>query len=219
MRSWPRVRSVLLVVLLVVMINLPLVRGAVTDWRLDRSGVDVRARVVAEAVTSPRDDPAYFLQYRFDRRTDPDQRDWTSRVDRATYERGLAEREIEVRVLPGHPAAHRAAGEVSSHLGLVLTVVADLLLLGVVLLVRRFRARLRPQLRGVAMDDVQPGDGGALLERVEGDLYLVRGRVAAIEGDELVLDLTERTVRVHLDGHHSPVATDASAEVRVRLVG
>jgi hypothetical protein len=201
------------------MINLPLVRGAVTDWRLDRSGVDVRARVVAEAVTSPRDDPAYFLQYRFDPRTDPEQRGWTSRVDRPTYERGLAEREIEVRVLPGNPSAHRAAGEVTSRLGLVLTVVADVVLLGVVVLVRRFRGLLRAQLHGVAVDDVQPGGGGALLERVEGDCYLVRGRVAAIEDDEIVLDLVERTVRVHLDGHHNPVAPDDSAEVRARLIG
>ena len=122
-------------------------------------------------------------------------------------------------MLPGHRAAHRAAREVPATSASCSRSWQTCSSSRAGFLVRRFRARLRPQLRGVAMDDVLPGDGGALLERVEGDLYLVRGRVAAIEGDELVLDLTERTVRVHLDGHHSPVATDASAEVRVRLVG
>ena len=44
------------------------------------------------------------------------------------------------------------------------------------------------------------------LEKMEGDLYLIRGEVTAVEEDEIVLDLGERSVRVLLDGHLNPVA-------------
>lgn len=223
MRSWPRLRAVLLVILLLTMINLPVLQGAWDDWRVRDAGTDVRARVTAEAVVPPRDDPEFVVQFRFPRAIDPDRRSWTVRLERPAYERAVATGRLDVRVLRERPAAHTVPGEITSRLGLVLTLVADAVLLGLLLLARRFRGRLRPELRAVAVGDLVPvasGEGArALLERVEGDLYRVRGRVTDTEDDEVVLDLVERTVRVLLDGHRNPVGGEQTAEVRARLVG
>jgi hypothetical protein len=131
----------------------------------------------------------------------------------------VAEDRLGVRVLPGRPAAFRADGQVTHRFGLVLTGLADLVLLGLVLLARRFRGRLRPPLRAVAIGDVESCSPGVTLERVEGDLYLIRGEVSAVEDDEIVLDLGERFVRVLLDGHHKPVGHQESAQVQGRLIG
>ena len=57
------------------------------------------------------------------------------------------------------------------------------------------------------------------LEKQEGDLYLIRGEVTAVEEEEIVLDLGERSVRVLLDGHLNPVADRQPAQVRGRLIG
>ena len=218
-RPRPRVKSVVLVVLLVLLINLPVAQGAWTRWRVDRSGTDVTALVTDHEVLQPRDAPQYFVAFVFDEEIDPDRRTWTAEVDRATYDEAVAQEEIAVRVLPGNPAAYRAEGQVTHRVGLVLTLAADLLLLVLLLLAWRFRGRLRPQLRAVAVGEVEPGPPGATLERIEGDLYLISGEVSAIEDGEIVLDLGERSLRVLLDGHANPVGLEQPALVRGRLIG
>jgi hypothetical protein len=57
-----------------------------------------------------------------------------------------------------------------------------------------------------------------VLEQIEGDLYLVRGEVTGIDGDEIVVDAGERDVLVILDGHQNPVGYQQPAEVRGRIV-
>ena len=88
-----------------------------------------------------------------------------------------------MRVLPGQPEAHRVDGQVTHRAGLFVTGAADLALLVVLLLAWRFRGRLRPQLRAVAVGDVEGCAPGVALEKMEGDLYLIRGEVTAIEED------------------------------------
>ena len=56
-----RITSVLLVVLLVAMINLPIVQISWTDWRVESQGVDVRAEVIEVNRLPPVDDPHYVL--------------------------------------------------------------------------------------------------------------------------------------------------------------
>jgi hypothetical protein len=207
------------VVLVVVLINLPLASGAWTRWRVDRAGTDVTATVTGHAVGPSEDQPEYFVAFVFDEEVDPGRTTWTAEVDRATYDAAVASDEIAVRVLPGRPAAHRAEGEVTHRAGLFVTAAADLVLLTALLVAWRFRGRLRPQLRAVAVADVVAGAPGVALEKVEGDLYLIRGEVVVIDDDELVLDLGDRSVRVLLDGHHNPVGHQQQAQVHGRLVG
>lgn len=215
----PRPKAVLLVVLVVVLINLPLAQGVLTRRQVERSGTDVTATVTDHDVLSPGDDPDYFVAFVFDEDVDPRRRTWAAEVDRATYDAAVAREEIGVRVLPGQPAAHRVDGQVAHRAGLFVTGAADLALLLVLLLAWRFRGRLRPQLRAVAVGDVEGCPPGVALEKMEGDLYLIRGEVTAVEEDEIVLDLGERSVRVLLDGHLNPVADRQPAQVRGRLIG
>jgi hypothetical protein len=57
-----------------------------------------------------------------------------------------------------------------------------------------------------------------MVEQIEGDLYLIRGEVTGIDGDEIVLDAGERDVLVVLDGHHNPVGYQQPGQVRGRIV-
>ncbi len=183
------------------------------------SGRDVTARLTDHAVRPPADQPDYFVAFVFDDDVDPRRRTWTAEVDRATYDAAVASGEIGVRVLPGQPEAQRVDSQVTHRAGLFLTGAADLALLVVLLLAWRFRGRLRPQLVAVAVDDVEGCPPGVALEKVEGDLYLIRGEVTAVEEDEIVLDLGERSVRVLLDGHLNAAADRQPAQVRGRLIG
>lgn len=220
MKRRTRVKSGILVALLFVMINLPVVHSSYLAWRIQHSGTDVSALVTQHRVLPPSDDPEYFLEFVLPPDLDPDQRKQFAEVDRETYERGLAEERLRVRVLADEPSAYAVDGQVTSRtLGIVITLLADLALLLMLLLLWRFGDRLRPQLRGVAVGDVERCPPGFALERIEGERYLVRGEVSVIEGDEMVLDLGGRSVRIDLDGHHNPVGHQQPAQVEVRLVG
>jgi hypothetical protein len=214
-------KALLLVVLLVVVINLPLVHSGLTSWRVERSGTDVTATVTAHRVLSPEDDPAYFVEFVYpgDDPDDPDVPRWTAEVDRATYEQAVADEAIGVRVLPDRPAAYTVDGQVTHRLGLVITLIADAALLTMLLLLWRFRARLRPRLEAVAVADVERCKPGGSLEKTDDGLYLVSGEVSGIKDDEIILELGDRQVRVLLDGHANPVGYQQPARVRVRLVG
>lgn len=220
-KTRPSPKALLLVVLLVVVINLPLGHSRFTSWRVARSGVDVTATVTNNRVLPPKDDPEYFLEFVYpgDDPEDPRVDKWTAEVDRATYERAVAEKKIGVRVLDGTPAAYTVDGQVTHRLGLVITLVADVALLLMLLLLWRFRAKLRPRLEAVAMADVERCKPGAALEKTEDGLYLISGEVSAIHDDEIVLDLGDRQVRVVLDGHANPVGYQQPARVRARLIG
>jgi hypothetical protein len=212
-------RGFILVAILVVLINLPILHVTYTNWRVDQSGQQVTAQVVEARVSSPDDDPHYWLGIRFPEDIDPDQSAWPVEVDRATYDAALEAREIEARVLPSNPAAYEVEGEVHSRLGFLTTLIADAVLLLILLLVWRFgrRARVEP-LRLAATGDVERCPPGGVVEALEGDLYLVRGEVVAIDEGELVLDVGDQEVVVILDGHHNPVGYQQPAQVRGRVV-
>jgi hypothetical protein len=210
-----RTKYLVLVVLLVAVVNLPLVRSTWTQWRVDRSGVDVTASLVGHE----RLGSEYWVSFTFPRDIDPDQRAWRAEVTEPTYDVAVASGEIGVRVLADDPAAYEADGAVHSNGPLVATLVADAALLLMVLLFWRFRGLRRPSLRAVAMEDVERCPPGVLLERVDGELYLIRGEVAEIGEGQIVLELGDRSVVVLLDGHLNPVGHQQPAQVRARLVG
>jgi hypothetical protein len=103
---------------------------------------------------------------------------------------------------------------------LVFTLVADAMLVLVALLMWRGGGRVRrAQLVAVALEDVGRCPPGILLERLQSEDYLVRGEVVERTGDTVLLDVGNRTVLVHLDGHHNPVGHQQPAQVRARMVG
>lgn len=214
-----RTNRILLVVVLVAFINLPVLHSTWTRWQVERDGTEVAARVLDSRVLGDEDEPSHWLSFRFPQDIDPDQVSWTAQVDRETFEEASAERSVQVRVLEERPSAYIVEGQVRNRLGLLITVVADVILFLILLMVWRNRGRTRAvPIRIAAIGDVERCPPGGMVEQIEGDLYRVRGEVTGIDGDEIVLDAGERDVLVVLDGHHNPVGYQQPGEVRGRLV-
>jgi hypothetical protein len=218
-RSRGRLGLVLIVVVLA-MINLPLLHSSWLDRQLDRSGVEVSARVADDTVQDGRSYVGFVLPDRIDGVEVPeDERGWTVQVDEDVRSRAVAAGEITVRVLPDRPSEYSVDGEVIGRGAWVFTLFADVFVVAGGLLLWRFRRHLRPHLVLLAHGDVERCPPGASLERVDGDEYVVRGEVESIEEDRVVLLVGERRVVVELDGHHNPVGHQQSAQVRGRMVG
>ncbi|HEX5861505.1 MAG TPA: hypothetical protein VFY58_06660 [Nocardioides sp.] len=214
-----RTNRILLVVVLVAFINLPVLHSTWTRSQVERDGTDTVARVLDSRVLGDEDEPSYWLGFQFPQDIDPDRIQWTAQVDQETFEEARAERLVQVRVLEERPSAYIVEGQVRNRLGLVITVVADVILLLILLMVWRIRGRTRAvPIRIAAIGDVERCPPGGMVEQIEGDLYRVRGEVTGIDGDEIVLDAGERDVLVVLDGHHNPVGYQQPGEVRGRLV-
>ena len=196
-----RLRSVLLVGLVVVMINLPFVHSSWQDHRIDADGVDVTATVT----DTDEDGGSYFVTFRVDESADQPAFGGhrPGRARRPTSE-AVETGQVGVRVLPGSTTVWRVEGESRSRVGLVITVVADLCLLVMLLLLMRFGSRLHSDLVLVATEDLERCPPGSVLDQVDGLRFVVCGEVEEIEDDAVVLDLGDRRVRVVLDGHHNP---------------
>jgi hypothetical protein len=219
-RPHPRRRSrIALVVLLVLFINLPILHSTWTRWRVDRVGVEATFPLADHEVMTPGDDPRYWVGFRYPEQVDADRNLWAAEVDEESYDEAVAAGQLQVRYLEGRPSAYEVEGQVRHWLGTVTTLVADLVLLLIVLLVWRFGGRTRPlPLRMAAIGDVERCPPGQVLEQVEGDLWLVRGEVAGIEDDEIVLEVGDQDVLVILDGHTNPVGYQQPAQVRGRML-
>lgn len=209
-----RTRYALVVLLAAVLVNLPLLHGTWTDVRVDRSGVDVTATVTDHRTVGGQ----HLVTFRFPDDVDTEDRTWTADVEASTYERAVDSGEIGVRVVEDDPSAYRVDGQVDSAAVVVVTVIADVVLLVVVLLLWRYGGRRRPQLRAVAVGDVERCPPGVALDRIEGETFLVRGEVAELTDDSVVIELGDRSVLVLLDGHRNPVGYEQAAQVQARLI-
>ena len=212
---------VVVVLILIAVINLPLAGSTIQGWQVDSSGKNVVASLTKYETLGSDDDPTYWLAFRFDRSVDPDQQTWIAQVDRAHYERAMSTRQVKARVLPNHPSAYRVAGQVHGKVGLIVTLLADLALVGFVLLSRRYgRERHKTEvLRVAAIEDITRGPVEPLVEQIEGDLYLVRGEILKQDEHEVWIDAGQDVILVILDGHANPVGYQQAAQVRGRLVG
>lgn len=209
-----RTRYILVLVLAAALVNLPLLHSTFTDQRVQRSGVDVPTTVVGHRTVGGQ----HLVSFTFPESIDPDQRTWQADLESSAYDRAVATGQLEVRVLKDDPSAYAADGQVHSNALLVMTLIADALLLVTALLLWRVGGRRRPQLRAIAVTDVERCPPGSALDRIEGQTYLIRGEVSSVEPGQLVLELGDRSVLVYLDGHHSSVGHQQPAEVRARLV-
>jgi hypothetical protein len=120
-------RRVLALVVAAVLVNLPWAHEAWVDHRIDSSGRDVHATLVAHRDVGDR----HFVSFRLPADVDPAKRTFSARLDRRHYDAAVAAGTVEVRVVPSHPTYNRPAGEVGGDVFLVAAVVGDLVLLGV----------------------------------------------------------------------------------------
>ncbi|GAA1125821.1 hypothetical protein [Nocardioides aquiterrae] len=210
-----RRHALFLIVLLAAVVNLPLLHSWYVDQKVRTSGTDVTATVVDDRVLNGDE---YWLSFTFPEDVDPDQRTWTAEVDEEAYDDAVASQTIPVRVVEDDPAAYRAEGTVTSSVPLVMTLVADAILLLVALLLWRSGGRMRPRLRAVALEDVERCAPETLLDRIGGEDYLIRGEVLEIGEGSVTLDLGNRAVVVLLDGHQNSVGHQQPAQVRARLI-
>ena len=128
--------------------------------------------------------------------------------------------QIDVRVLDGNPDVFHVDGQIRGWGGLILTLVADALILLMILLSWRLGGRIRrPTLVGIAVEDVQGGDHGSLLDKQDDGTYLINGEVASTGPSSVVLTLRDRDVEIHLRDHENRVAVGERARVRAQLVG
>lgn len=212
--SW---RRILLVAFALIVVNLPWATHEVQLHRATTGGLHVSAAVIT--VSNAGSDTS-LVTFRLPASVDPDQKTRTVKVDSATADAAAASQTIDVRVLKGHPDVFRVAGQVKSWASTLFTVVADLLIIVLVMLSWRFGGRLRrPPLEAVALGDVESGAEGSLLDKQIDGTYLIIGEIKEIEAGTLVLTLRDRDVKVHLQGHHNPVALGEQAQVLAHLVG
>lgn len=217
-----RTKSILLLVVVVLLINLPIVSSIASGYRLEREGVDLTAPLVDSSTSGSGASASYVLSARLPADLDPEETVVSARVSRAAYDEALASQRVDLRVNPDRPAlSYRFDGQVRSRTGLWLTVGADLLLvLVVLLLVRTPRyGRRRHDLRLEAVGDIVDADDvyGIVDDDEEGRVR-VTGQLLDVTDHEILLDLGDRMAWVVLDGHACPVPVGHDATARGRLL-
>jgi hypothetical protein len=218
MSRWGGVRwgRVILVAFVLIVINVPY---GLHQWSLHRAatdGLQVTATVVGVAEAG--DDS--LVAFRLPREVDDERKVRTVKVDRAVGQEATRTHELDVRVLEGHPDVVHVDGQVRGWGGLILTAVADALVVLMLLLSWRLGGRLRrPTLVGVAVEDVRTGNQGWLLDKQDDGTYVINGEVARTGPSCLVLTLQDREIEIHLRDHDNPIAVGDRARVRAQLVG
>lgn len=215
-RDGVRWSRVILVVLALLVINLPYGLFRWQQHRVQTSGDVVTATVVGVRDQGDQAD----LAFQFPASLHDEQKARSVRVERAVADRAKRSGQIDVRVLDRNPDIYYVQGQVQSSGGLVLTFVANALVLLMVLLSWRLGGRIRrPTLVGIAVEDVRDGEDGSLLDKLGDGTYLINGEVASTGPSSLVLTLRDRDVEIQLRDHENPIAVGERACVRAQLVG
>lgn len=214
-RGW-NWRRWLLVTAVLVIINVPYLVHFWQAHRAETQGEQVTATVVG--ITHSGGD--VVVAFRFPKSVDSQQELRTVKVDEPVGTEAGRTRELEVSVLPGNPGVFHVDGQVRGWGGLIITLVADLLVVIMLLLAWRLGGRIRrPPLEAVAVADVETGDEGSLLDKQDDGTYVINGEVAETLEHSLVVRLRDRDVTIHLRDHHNPLSVGDRAQVRALLVG
>jgi len=214
-----RLKSVLWLVLLVVVINMPLVQSTLTRRNVEQNGTEVTATLVEHDVLGDASDPAYWISYRLPKDVDPDQLPWAREVERPAYDEAVESGQVTVRMIEGSPETARVEGQYVSRAGLYITLAANLLILALVLLLWRFGRYGRPEpLRLEAVGDVTTAEPGDAIEEDPSGTVTVRGEVQEIDGHVVVLDTGSRRAVVVVDGHEVRVEVGQQGQVPGRRV-
>jgi hypothetical protein len=215
-RDGVRWSRVVLVLLALLVINVPY---GLYEWQQHRVRTDGDRVTATVLAVHDRGDQA-DLTFRFPAGLHDDQDARSVRVDRAVADQAERSGQIEVRVLDQNPDVYHVDGQVHGWGGLILTAVADALVLLMVLLSWRLGGRIRrPTLVGIAVEDVRDGEDGSLLDKQVDGTYVINGEVASTGPSSLVLTLRDRDVEIHLRDHENTVAVGEQARVRAQLVG
>lgn len=230
-----RLKTILLVGVLVAMVNLPLLGSLLQDRDLRTDGTRVEVAAEPVEVADPSGDEldrlvavalpdavveAVVGEQAEDGAAPAQDERIVVQLEQAAYDDVVASGRAEVVHLPDNPKVYRVTGRETGNTALVTTLAVDAALVVLVGLFLALRHRLRPELRLVATGDlVTTTEADGLLERLEAQSYRVRGSVALVEDDDVVLVVGDRRVRVHLDGHHNPAARLDHVEVRGTMVG
>lgn len=144
-------------VLVALVVNLPVVQGWWADRQLAADGVTVRAEVVDSVLLDSRQEARPVVAFELPR-PEGDGRAagtrWAVEVDETTYDEAQETGLLEVRVLPGRPGVFEVPGAVRSHVGLVLTLAVDAVLVVLLVVARR---RRRAEAARSAGDDAGAG--------------------------------------------------------------
>jgi hypothetical protein len=215
-RDGVRWGRIILVLFALVVINVPY---ALHEYQLHRaatSGIRVSATVIG--VTRAGDDAD--VAFKLPASVDAKQTLRTVKVNADVGRQAAQTKELAVRVVKGHPGAFHADGQVRTWAGLIITLVADLLVGGMLLLSWRLGGRIRrPKLLGIAVDDVESGSEGSVLDKQEDGTYVINGEVAEAGPSTMLLTLRDRDVEINLRDHENRVAVGEWARVRAQLVG
>jgi hypothetical protein len=206
----------ILVAVVLAVINVPYV---LHEWELHRAATD-GIRVTATVVGVGQAGDEADVAFRLPSSVDSDQAVRRVKVTSSVGTEAARTKQLEVRVLKGHPSVFHVDGEVRSNAALYVVIFADVFVAGMLLLAWRLGGRIRrPTLVGIAVEDVRGGEEGSLLDKQDDGTYLVNGQVARIGPSSLVLSLRDRDVEIHLRDHENPIGVGERATVRVQLVG
>jgi hypothetical protein len=215
-RDGVRWGRIILVAVVLVVINVPYALHELQMQRVKTSGDQVTATVVG--VSRAGDDAD--LAFKLPASVDDAQKVRSVRVPLDVAQEATRTKTLEVRVLQGHPGVFHVDGQIRGWGGLILTLTADALVALMLVLSWRLGGRLRrPTLVGIAVEDVQNGDQGSLLDKQDDGTYLINGAVRSTGPSSLVLALHDREVEIHLRDHENPIAVGEQACVRAQLVG
>ncbi|HXH80942.1 hypothetical protein [Nocardioides sp.] len=209
--------SIVLLVVVIALINLPLVLATWTRSSVERNGVEVQATINEAKNLGTSAEPSWWLNYTLPESVDPEQGKWSAEVDAATYEQAERDGTVAVTALEDQPESAIVTGEIRSSAGLVGTLVADAVMAALLALLWRSRGgRLREVVTVEALEDVSPAAGAGSWEDLDDGTVRVSGDVLEADQHEVLLELEDRLVRVVLDGHASAVDVRQTAQVRAR---
>lgn len=210
--------AVVMAVGLMLLITLPAAWSLWNAWRLDAVGVTTEAVVTGTHAVPTSDPDRFYVRYRLSDDADDGQPQYIAQVSEDAWEKARESESIEATYLQGKPGINQVEGQVANRLALWLTVVADLALVGLLVLAMKFRpARSKPFVLLATADVVRARPGFSVEE--DGTEYVVRGEVLRIDEGEIVLSVgPDREVRVVLGEYRNSVGYEQAAEVRGRRI-